>query len=65
MWILGEVCRVTMVHLRVNVGHIRVAVGHPRVTIGHLRVTLEMLLLLFFLAKSKGKTTYISTADGC
>ena len=39
-WILGEVCRVTMVHLRVNVGNIRVAVGQPRVTIGHLRVTL-------------------------
>ena len=40
-WRLGEVCRVTMGHLRVTIGHSRVTIGHPRVIMGHLRVTIE------------------------
>ena len=35
----GEVCWVTMGHLRVTVGHLRVTIGHFRVNVGHLRVT--------------------------
>ena len=42
-WRQGEVCRVTMAHLRVTIGHLRVTVGHLRVTMGHLRVTLGHL----------------------
>ena len=42
-WRLGEMCRVTMGHLKVTIGHHRVIIGHLRVTIGHLRVTVSHL----------------------
>ena len=34
-WREGEVCRVTMGHLRAIMGHIRVTLGHLTVTIGY------------------------------
>ena len=45
----GEVCRVTMGHLRVTIGHLRVTVGHPRVTIGHYMITIGYRSFHFFI----------------
>ena len=42
---LGEVCRVTMGHLRVTVGHLKATVVHIRVKLGHLKVTIGYFFL--------------------
>ena len=44
----GEVCWVTMGHLRVTIGHLRATVGHLGLTIGYLKATVVHITQLHF-----------------
>ena len=44
-WRKGEVCRVTMGHLRVTIGHLRLTIGYLNATVVHIQVTIGYFFL--------------------